>query len=73
MNGKIWIEFDDGDSGFFQLDEIRRIHPNFPAEGKTFFATLDCEYSRHVPLGRCDLAVFACLRFVKPIVAAILC
>lgn len=32
VNGKIWIEFDDGDSGFFQLDEIRRIHPNFPAE-----------------------------------------
>mgnify|MGYP000017110483 CR=1 FL=1 len=41
VNGKIWIEFDDGDSGFFQLDEIRRIHPNFPAEGKTFVAALN--------------------------------
>ena len=34
VNGKIWIEFDDGDSGFFQLNEIKRIHPDFPVEGK---------------------------------------
>ena len=34
VDGKIWIEFDDGDSGFFQLDEIKRIHPDFPVEGK---------------------------------------
>ena len=33
MEGKIWIEFDDGDSGFFQLNEIKRIHPDFPVEG----------------------------------------
>ena len=34
VDGKIWIEFDDGDSGFFQLNEIKRIHPDFPVEGK---------------------------------------
>ena len=33
VDGKIWIEFDDGDSGFFQLNEIKRIHPDFPVEG----------------------------------------
>ena len=33
MEGKTWIEFDDGDSGFFQLNEIKRIHPDFPVEG----------------------------------------
>ena len=33
VEGKIWIEFDDGDSGFFQLNEIKRIHPDFPVEG----------------------------------------
>ncbi|PFX32012.1 BAH and coiled-coil domain-containing protein 1 [Stylophora pistillata] len=32
VDGKIWIEFDDGDSGFFQLDEIKRIRPDFPVE-----------------------------------------
>jgi len=34
VDGKIWIEFDDGDSGFFQLNEIKRIRPDFPVEGK---------------------------------------
>lgn len=33
VDGKIWIEFDDGDSGFFQLNEIKRIRPDFPVEG----------------------------------------
>ena len=34
VDGKIWIEFDDGDSGFFQLNEIKRIRQDFPVEGK---------------------------------------
>lgn len=34
MDGKIWIEFDDGDSGFFQLNEIKRIRSDFPIEGE---------------------------------------
>ena len=34
VDGKIWIEFDDGDSGFFQLNEIKRIRIDFPVEGE---------------------------------------
>ena len=40
VDGKIWIEFDDGDSGFFQLNEIKRIHPDFPVEGEIYISLL---------------------------------
>ena len=42
-----WVEFDDGDSGEFPLQDVRLIPPDYPQEGTgKIFVTLQSS-SRH--------------------------